>query len=219
METNPITAQLVQHYLQHNPLLLDYLQRDILNVTGLARELLPIISKENQKATLESISIAIHRLRDKKTKTKTTATQHLKQVLAQVQITMRTGISLFCLKAGSKLPDPKTFTAEDIFYINQGTGETTIIIDDKNTTLIHGTILSKKSNLAILSIKDNLVHKKINYRITPGFMNLFVHNISKEGINIEDIISTYSQLTFVVEEKDLLQVFKICNNVKNLQFL
>ncbi|MEK6920889.1 MAG: hypothetical protein AABX82_03320 [Nanoarchaeota archaeon] len=214
MEKN-ITAALVRKHVLSNPILIDYLSRNIMNVASLARELLPFIQKENKKATVESISVALQRLQfDKKQK----ITAQLKKVLNNVQITMRTDVSLFCLAKGGGV-DIRKFGSDDIFYINQGSDEVTVIVDKKNKHLITGTPLLHKENLALISLKDSLINTDENYRITPGFIHMFLSNISKEGINVEDIISTYSQVTFVVEEKFLSSVFKICKEVKDLKIL
>ena len=212
MEKN-ITAALVREHVLSNPILVDYLSRDIINIASLARELLPLIQKENQKATVESISVALQRL---SLDAKPQMTDQLKKVLSQVQITMRTDASLFCLPKGGGA-DLEKFASDDIFYINQGATEVTIIVDRKNKHLIKGKPLLHKDNLALISVKDSLINTDTNYRITPGFVHMFLANISKEGINVEDIISTYSQVTFVIEEKYVSQVFKICTKVKNLK--
>jgi hypothetical protein len=212
---NQITAKLVQQHVGANPLLLDYLQRDLVNVAGLARDLLPIIKKENPKATVESIGIAIHRLN----LPKQAMSEQLRKLLTHVQITMRTEVSLLCLKKGSKIPDVSSFSADDVFFVNQGAGEITVIIDQNNESKVKGKPLLHRKNLALVSIKDTLVHQHGNYRVTPGFVAIFLSSISREGINIEDLITTYSQVSFLVDEKDLMKVYQICSKVKNLKHL
>ena len=212
MEKN-ITAALVREHVLNNPLLRDYLSRDIINVASLARELLPLIQKENSKATVESISVALQRL---SLDAQPQLTEQLKKILNNVQITIRTDVSLFCLPKGGGV-DTNKFASDDVFYINQGANEVTIILDKKNKHLIKGQPVFHKDNLALVSLKDCLINTEANYRITPGFIHMFLSNISKEGINVEDIISTYSQVTVVIEEKYVSRVFKICNDVKNLK--
>jgi len=215
MENNITTAQLVKKHLENNVFLLDYLKRDLINVTSLARELLPLIQKDNPKASLESISIAIKRLQ----LSGYNITKQLRKVCSNIQISMRTNVVLFCLKKGARLPDVSTFDPDDVFFLNQGSNEITIILDKKNAHLVKGDILFKQDDLAIISLKDTLLHEKENYRTTPGFVHVFISNISKRGINISDILSTYSQLTIVVEQKYLLDVYKICQDVVNLKYL
>jgi len=43
-------------------------------------------------------------------------------------------------------------------------------------------------------------------------------NISREGINLNDILSSYSQVTLVVEQKYLMKVYEICQRVKKLEY-
>ena len=176
---------------------------------------MPQIKKENDKATVESISVALQRLDLKK---KHKITDQLRSVLSNVQITMRTDISLFCLAKGGGA-DIRSFKSDDVFYINQGSDEVTVIVDKKNSHLIKGTPLLHKDGLALISLKDSLIATKNNYRVTPGFVHMFLSNISKEGINVEDIISTHSQVTFVIEEKYLSSVFEICKKVKGLKVI
>ena len=211
---NNTTADVVRRYVLHNPIMVDYLFRGLINTASLARELLPHIKKENKSATVESISIALLRLRPEPS----LVSDQLKEILHNVQITMRTDVSLFCLEKGGGA-DVNKFGSDDIFCINQGANEVTIIVDKKNKHLVRGKPLMHKDGLALISLKDSLIHTPTNYRITPGFVHLFLANISKAGINIEDIISTYSQVSFVIEEKYLAQVFQICQDVKELKLI
>ena len=210
------TAQLVKDHLGNNVFILDYLSRDLINVNSLAREILPDIQKQNPKATQESVSIAIKRsFRTPHTK----ISKQLQKILSNVQISMRTDIALFCLPKTAELPNISEFQGDDIFFVNQGSNEVTVILDKKNSRLIKGQALLEQKNLALITLKDTLINEKENYRVTPGFVHAFLSNISTAGININDILSTYSQVTFVVEQKYLLQVYQICQNVVNLKYL
>lgn len=213
---NATTAQLVKEHLQNNVFLLDYLSRDLINIASLAREILPDIQKQNPKATLESVSIAVKRNFGAR---EPQITRQLQRILSNVQITMRTDIALFCLPKTAKLPDIKEFQSDDVFFINQGYNEVTVIIDKRNSNLIRGPVLLQQKNLALISLKDTLISEKQNFRVTPGFVSAFLGNISRAGINISDIVSTYSQVTFVVEQKYLLRVYQICQDVVNLKHL
>ncbi len=213
MNANDATAKIVKELLSSNPFVLDYLRRDVLNVSGLARELLPVVKKENSKATVESISIAIRRMDAQPQR----SMQQLKDVLSATQITLRTDVTLLCLRDRSGLPDPRRFTSGDLFCVNQGSDEVTVIIDTKNVEWVRGKPIFRKDDLAAISLKDTKIGKPANYRVTPGFISAFLWNISREGINVEDIISTYSQVTLVVDEKDLQRAFTICKNVKALK--
>ena len=208
------TADIVRNIISNNATLQDYLQRDLLNATQLARELLPIVKKENKKATVESIFVAIKRMNLKKQK----LSADLKNCLDNLQILMRNDVSLFCLQKGGGA-DIRSFKTDDIFFVNHGTNEVTVVIDRKNKKLIKGKIILEKQNLAIVILRSTLELSQKSYRQVPGYVNFFLNNIAREGINIEDIISTYSQVTLVVEEKYLSKVYDICTKIKKGSFL
>lgn len=216
MKKDMTTVQLVRQHLENNVFLRDYLSRDLVNITSLAREMLPAIREENSKATLESVAIAIKR---NFAGEKPRISKQLKRILNHVQITMRTDIVLLCLPKDTKLPDMSKFRGDDVFFVNQGYNEVTVIVDKRNAHLIQGTPLLEQKNLALISLKDTLIEEKENYRVTPGFVYAFVGNISSRGINFNDIVSTYSQVTIVVEQKYLLEVYKICQDVVSLKYL
>ncbi len=212
---NEVTAQLVKEYLLQNVFLRDYLKRDLINVQALARELLPMIEQRNPKATIESISVAIKRM---PSNDDAFVTKQLKNVLHHVQLNTRSDMVLFCLKKGSPLPKMNDFDSDDVFFMNQGSNEVTVIIDRKNSHLISSNVLLKQDHLALISIRDTLLKEKKNYRVTPGFVHAFLSNISREGINLNDILSSYSQVTLVVEQKYLMKVYEICQRVKKLEY-
>jgi len=214
MKTKNITASLVKNYLSNNPFINDFLERNLINASALARELLPKIKQENKKATIESITIAIKRLSQSNQNT-SKVSEILQKVISNVQLVFKTDLVLVSLKQTSDLPKPSNFKLDETFHINQGAQEITIIIDKTNLDLINeNSILSKKENLSSISLKDTLYNKdKINYRTTPGFVYTFLSKITKEGINIEDMVSTQSGFTFIVEENSSLKVLKLCRNI------
>ena len=201
-----ITAGLVKNYVLQNPILVDYLRRDLINTSALAREILPVIQKENPKASLESISIAIKRLNLPNSNVE----RALKKTIKNIQVLFKSNLILFSLRKSTQIPTD--FKLDETFYLNQGSNETTIIIDKSNEHKVKSH-LSKKSKLCSISLKDPSVGKAESYRTTPGFVYVFLSNIVKEGINIQDMISTHSQFTFIVEEKDGLRTLEICKSV------
>jgi hypothetical protein len=209
MKENNITAGLVKDLVLPNSILCDYLSRDLITVSSLAKELLPRIKEKNPKATVESISVAIHRLEFPKNES---FEVQLKSVLKDVQITMKTGISLLCVKKDTSLPKVSDLSSDDTFFVNQGSEEITLILDSRHTDLISLKPIIKKDSLALLSLKNHLAAKS-RYRELPGYVNLFLTQFARNGINVEDIVSTYGQVTFVFEEKDVLKAYELCKNI------
>jgi len=200
------TAQLVKKYILNNPFLIDFLKRDLINITSFAREILPQILKENSKATIESISIAIKRL---DLRNQNLISLDLEKVIKNTQINLRDDVVLICINDSKDIPNSLNFKKSDLFYVNQGSNEITIIIDKKNIDLIKVEEIYEKNNLSAISLKGD-------YRNCPGFVYTFLSKIALIGINIVDMISTHSQFTFIVEEKDSLKVYELFRKIKKI---
>lgn len=205
-ESNKSTADLVKKHVLYNSFLIDFLKRDLINITSLARELFPEIKKENPKTSIESISIAIKRLN---LENYNLISENLEKAIKKTQISLKDEVILFCLEKNSNIPNIKDFSSDELFFMNQTSNEITIIIDKKNSNLIQKEHILKLNNLSAISLKSE-------YRNVKGYVNTFLNKISNEGINIIDMISTHSQFTFITKEKDALKVFEICQNIKKV---
>lgn len=211
MISNKQTADIVRGIVLRNPFLVDYLRRDLLNVAQLSRELLPAVKRQNQKATVESIAVAINRL-----ELKGGVSKQLASLVTSVQLSVRTGIAL--VKLSRKAPDAGMFSGDDVFFLHQSTDHITVIVDEKNINGLHRTV-SVQRDLGLLSIRDTQAEKSTNYRVTPGFIHTFVSNISSAGINIVDVVTGSDTVNFVLAERDLMEAFAICEGVRKSSML
>jgi hypothetical protein len=209
--TNKQTADIVRSIVLKNPFLVDFLKRDVLNVAALARELLPEVRKQNPKATIESIAVAISRL----DLSHTHVSKQLAIIVSHVQLSVRTNVALLKFRRGAKLPDISQFSGDDILYINQSTEHTTVVVDEKSIDRIAAKPMEKKTGLGLLTIKDTQIEKPVNYRVTPGFIHMFLSNISQAGINVVDVFTGLDSVNFVLEQERLMEAFAICNDVKS----
>ena len=206
---NTQTADIVREELLKNPFLLDYLRRDLLNVTALARDLLPHVKQRSPKATVESIAVAIQRI---DVQGKPAFFARLRELVKHVQLTIRTDVTLMHMAKHCTVP--KDVPGDDVLFVNQGPEHCTVLLDAKNAHLVKGTALAKTENLGILAIKDTRHKQPANYRNTPGFIYLFISAVSREGINIVDVFTGPDSVNLVLSQQDLLYAFAKCNAVK-----
>ncbi len=217
MINNNSTAKYVKEEIINNPILINYLKRNLINISSLSRELLGKIKRYNSKATIESISIAIKRFQ--KELKNNNFENKLREVIKNIQIVLRDDLILLYLEYRNN--DSKNiinynndnlfnlkFLPDDILLVNYGINDITLILDKKNEKKINLKIIEKKEKLSLISLKGD-------YRDSIGFVNLFLNRISMEGINIVDMISTKKQFNFIVNEKDAIKVFEICKNIKS----
>ncbi len=203
------TADLVRIELETDLFIMDYLKEDIVNVAALARKMLPKIKKENRKANIESVSIAIKRHVQNSKKEK--MNPRLKKVISNSQINIRDNIihvtmdrTLGSMNKVNEISKKIRWDQDEFCLINQGAGEITIIADEKNIKLFNGEI---KKKLALLTIKESITETKgID---TPGLYSYFISQLSKRAVNIIEIVSTSSQVSFLIDEKDLTKAYDI----------
>lgn len=210
------TTELVKKELQSDLYLLEILKDNLVNVSALSRKLLSKIKSENPKATIESISIAIKRYVEQEKKSR--ISEKLKKIIANTQLSTKNDIIHVTFKRNqnvvnqiSKISSKIKWDNEEIFFVNQGSGEITVILDKKNKQLLEECkqyTVEYTKNLAILSLKESF---QMEGRDIPGLYAYFINQISRNGINLIEIVSTLSQLTFVVSENDIIKAYELIN--------
>lgn len=210
------TTNLVRKELENDLYLIEILKDDLINIAALSRKLLENIKQENPKATVESISIAIKRYMQKEKNQKISPT--LKRIIANTQLLTKSDVlhmtfrrDRFMLNKISQIANKIQWDQDEIFFVNQGSGEITIVLDEKNKKLLQGCeefLIESTRNLSILSLKESFQKEALN---VPGLYSYFINIISRKGINLIEIISTLSQLTFVLRNDDLLKAYSLMN--------
>jgi aspartokinase len=212
------TAELVREKINGSLYLKEPLKKGLINFSELTRQLLPEIRKENEKAKFESVLIALQRYYDEIKGGGTEDT--FKEILSESELMMKNNIVTLAIERNKKTLNLLTNISKEIrwdlgsimFFI-QGLSEITVIIDKKNIKKFDKIkILEKKENMATISIRepDNL--KKYSKDVL-GFLALLTTTLSDNNINIYDMATTYKEITFVVEEKQLMSAY---NTLKKL---
>lgn len=217
MEDIVKTTSLVKEELQNDLYLLETLKEDMVNVSALARRMLPSIKEKNPKATVESIMMAIKRYVDAEKKEKISA--DVAKIIASCQLSTRNDVVHMTFERNQvvleKIADVSRkirWGQEEMFYINQGSGEVTVIIDDKNRHLLKDLDkfrIEVSRHLAVLSINESISKESVKSIDTPGIYAYFINQLARRSINIVEVISTYSQITFVLENDDLMRAHDI----------
>jgi len=100
----------------------------------------------------------------------------------------------------------------DFLTVTQGMNEITIVINSKHLKkakeLFSKNLKSIIEGLGILSIKMD--EKAIE---TPGLFYLATRALMWNSVNIIDIISTFTEMTFVLRERDLSKSFDILSEL------
>ena len=114
-----------------------------------------------------------------------------------------------------KLYDIVDFEKGDILNIIHGRSEVSIVTNERHKKQTLDFL--KEEN--ILIVEEDLVSLTLTYTkeyfYTPGIIYNIIRNIAWENINIYEIVSTHSELTFIIAKKDAVKGYKALEKLIN----
>lgn len=206
-------AHLVEKIIEQKPFLQEALSRGIVNNAALAEEFIPEIEKElKKKVKFSAVNMAIRRLSEKLEKTFISKAKFDKES----DITIKSDlieITIFKIQDVQKyikeLYNIVNFKKGDLLTITQGLHEVMIITNGK----YEKKILQLFPKKIIKKIIKNLSSLTINIPITAietvGLFYIASRALNWENINIVDIVSTLTEMTFIVNENNTAKSFNV----------
>ncbi len=207
-------AEIARELVKRKPFLEDALTRGIINYNALAEELLPQIQEMagSKEVKLTTVSMALRRLGEqlnakhvvqieKKLRDFVSSDMIIKYDLFEITVRLVPNINL--ASSLSKIYELIPVTSKSFLSVTQGSMEATII------THIHykSQILEILKQFEIISIIDDLAALVIripeNSTEVPGLFYYFTKALSMDGISIIELISTFSEMQFIVDEDDV----------------
>jgi len=110
-----------------------------------------------------------------------------------------------------RLYQDERLRASDFLAVSQGTGEITIITVGDAVSSIRNLFNRQKPKVIIRSLSGLTVRFADEYANVPNIFYSFLRSLAIKRINIVEIISTYTELTFVINERDLEVAFRTLN--------
>jgi hypothetical protein len=100
----------------------------------------------------------------------------------------------------------------DIIHVYQSLTEIAILIDNKNKIYLKDVEpVHIEENLAMITLKTPPEMVEV-----VGFVYYLLGLLSTEGINLIDVISTFTELNFVVREEDGAETYNVLfSSIKN----
>jgi len=217
MEKSP-TADLVRQEIKKNLFVEELLKENLINHSSLARKMLPEIKKINPKATFDSVLIAIKRQVMVLPKTK--LVPELKDIIGSSELLMKNEILEITVERNpalflflNDLAKSIRWDLGEVFFVVQGSGEITLIIDAKNQekfSKIKSQIIETRKKLAFISVRES--SKKYSKEV-KGYLSFLTNKLTENDINIVEIASTHKQVIFIIEEKDLIKAYGVFNEL------
>jgi len=207
-------SHLVKKYVSENSFLQEAMSKELISYGNLAEQLKPEIEQELGKKVKESaIVMALRRYAeelhdfDKK----------IRKFKFHGEIIMRTNIIDFnVIKSSNLLNKIKNiynlvnFDKGDTLNIILGSNEVSIVANerykDKLSNFLKGEkILNKEFDLVALTI----VFEGESFFTTPGVIFTTIRKLAWEQINIFEIISTMTELSFILSKKDSMKAYNV----------
>ena len=207
-------SHIVKKIISEQPFVEEALGEGIISVANLAEHVLPKIEKElNKKIKHAAVVMALRRYSEE-------IAEHRKKSKScdyNGEILMKTNICDFTVvKSPSLLAKLKTlynlvnFERGDTLNVILGNNEASIVINEKyaeklSKFLSGERILNKEYGLVALTIiftADDFLH-------TPGIIFNAVRKLAWDNINIFEIVSTMTELTFILNKKDSMKAYNV----------
>ena len=187
----------------------DALARDYVNLSALARMLVPKVAKRTKKKVrVEGVITALKRLRA----AYSPASHDIGRVIAGSVVNVRTHVSKVSVEktrrtlqaVGSML----TKHQEDFIQVSESLSAITLIFDQR----LHKRVKKELSGGEILSEGDDLaaiiVQSPEKIVSTPGCVIAFYNQLSRRHVNMEDTVSCHTDTIMVVRVKDAGKAFE-----------
>lgn len=209
-------AQQVESEINRRPLIKDLLVDNLLNMSAYARIIKPKVEEELMKDVSNgSIVMALKRLSIKLKKAKKQRIDYkkfftnltLKNRLYEVNYK---NSSTLLVKVSSLMS--KINLQEHFFSFSKGLLETTIILSEDLRWIEKDLLQDEEEVIRIESLSAISLKLSDNHKDTPGIIHYVIKLLAWQGINIVEIISTYSELTIVLKNEDTNKAFEILND-------
>lgn len=201
----------VHQIIKNKPFIEEGLSQGLLNLSSLARLILPEVRRLTYKEVKEgAVLMAIRRL-PKTIKSNLSIEDIFNKTNNFI---VRSNLSEFTIsnvnfsfKKHKKIIEEVEKMRKHFLTITQGTFETTIIVANEIKKTVE-EILGKDKIIfkheGLSSITINLPEKTV---LVPGVYYSILKILAWEGINIIEVVSTFSEFIIILEEKDVSRTF------------
>jgi hypothetical protein len=187
-------AQKVRNHLRNKPYLLEALEKGIVNLSELARQ----IQKELKTDDTSAIKAALRRYSEELQKHKQKREEKVLNLLKHSSIAVYDRKSVMV-------------TGKEV---NSKTGMKVDLLD-KSVYLLDRSDLPERVNALVKH--DNctmiVVHSPEELEVTPGVVAFLTTLLAEHGVNIVEFISCWTQTIIVIDKKDSLKVYETLSNL------
>lgn len=213
-------GKITEDIINKSPFLREAMTDDLINISALARKILPEIEQiTGEKIKEGAVVMAIKRMTPglyRKLNIK------INNVMGDLgDFLVRSNLTDYTFENSESLKTKQSELLIEIhkdnasfFTLCKGVSETTFIVSSQQAETIERIfkeerLKSNTKNLASVTVKLPLINTEVY-----GIYYYILKHLAWEGINIIEIMSTSNEFTIVVRQNDVDQAFKILMNLK-----
>ena len=188
------TAQNVRSYLRNKPYLLEALEKGIVNLSKLSRQ----IQEELKTGNTSAVKAALRRFSEELQRHKQKREEKVLQVLK------RSGMAVYDRKSvviTNKEIDVKNALKVDLLNKH-------VYLLDRSDLPERISTLVKHENCTMI-----VVHSPEELEATPGVVAFLATLLAEQNVNIIEFISCWTETIMVVEKKDSLKAYEVLSNM------
>jgi hypothetical protein len=215
-------SSVVEQYIKSKPFLLSSLSQGIINLTSLARTMMPELEAHLGKDVKQgAVVMSLKRLSEE---LDFKINYKISKVLKNIgEITVRSSLTDFTYVISDTLLENQAKLIseinkqQDIFYTSsRGVNETNIVISTSVELLIDAIFKNEKLTHKIENLSSITVRLPQENISTPGIYYYIFQKLAWEGIIIHEVISTTNEFTIIVSDDQIDVAFKVIKDLKNV---
>jgi hypothetical protein len=204
----------IKKMILDSPFLEEGMQRGIINLSALARELKPYLESKLFKDLSDgAVIMALKRTAEKMKKKEKTASAKKKIV---GDLIVRSSLSEFTFRISETITDNQRALLKEtkkdrsqFVTITRGIDQLTIIISSTFNKLVK-KIFKNEQLIQQINTLSSITCKLYPHVIfTPGIFYAILKILAWENINVIEVVSTYTEFTIVLDRKHIDQAFSI----------
>ena len=206
-------AERTRAYIDAHPSVKDCIAKDLINYSSLARMIMKDLDIKNE----EAVMIACRRYAQKLARKDHEG--EILSILADSRLEVKTKICIVTASNDWTVLQrlerlfTKLINQKALMQVIQGAQAITIIADEK----LRSEVVTEVGEGNILKVREDLVEITVKspQRIgeTSGVFSYLASNLAKQGVNIVETVSCYTDTIFIVHEKDMIPAYSLLSNL------
>jgi hypothetical protein len=211
----PTAAEVTRRYIEDHPAVRDCLGYNIVNFTSLARK----IRSETGLVNQEAVEVACRRYQ-RQMRSDQPLERRVLDVVRASRLEVRTRVAIITARndwdmLGTVLETGRSLLADrrHLLQLLEGPGALTILCEEDLVDAVLAAI-GKRATLAVHTHLSALTVRSPETIVeTAGVLAFLAGALFRAGINSLELMSVYTDSTFVVREKDVLHAFRILSGL------